>query len=68
MTTPKEHYQMAIELLKRREETEAQVHATLGVLSALIDFRETFQTCGHGTVGFCLDCVRLMLQDVNYRR
>lgn len=35
----------------------AQWCATMGILEALLQM----EVCGHGTRGFCKDCVRLML-------
>lgn len=59
--TPQEHYDEAFRLQQNGATPLAQVHATMGVLAALIESRQHAQTCGHGTIGFCIDCLRLVL-------
>jgi hypothetical protein len=52
--TPEEHRDAASSAMRQGKDEIATYHATMGVLEAMlqIDF------CGHGTRGFCKDCVR----------
>lgn len=55
--TPEEHRDSAQDCMNRGmgKVEAATYHATMGVLEALLQM----DTCGHGTRGFCKDCVRL---------
>lgn len=53
--TPEQHRDAAQQAFDTDRGAElAAYHATMGVLEALLQF----DICGHGTRGFCKDCVR----------
>jgi hypothetical protein len=53
--TPEEHRDAAnFAFTSDRGAELATYHATMGVLEALLQM----ELCGHGTRGFCKDCVR----------
>lgn len=53
--TPEEHRDAAQHYFQRDAPDAAKYHATVGVLEALLQM----DVCGHGTRGFCMNCVRL---------
>lgn len=52
--TPEEHRDEARTAYAVGAIGSAKYHATMGVLEALLQM----EICGHGTRGFCKDCVR----------
>lgn len=54
--TPEEHRDAASDAMNRGlgKVEVATYHATMGILEALLQM----EICGHGTRGFCKDCVR----------
>lgn len=58
---PPEYYaNAALQAQKTGAVSTAQLNATLGVLSALLQF----EVCDHGTRGFCKDCQRKELLEL----
>lgn len=60
---PEQHRETAAKMIEARELSNrvelATYHATMAVAEALLQM----DICGHGTRGFCKDCVVKMLRD-----
>lgn len=57
--TPERHKELAEEAIKNESPMTANYHASMGILEALLQM----EICGHGTRGFCIDCITKVLND-----